>query len=80
MTALDTALFHMARESVRHDGPRNPLPKLHACRTCRDAESVEIGYRLLSRTWTVECGCGAYTGERRTLRAALINWNKENKA
>ena len=79
MTAINTALFHMARESVCNDGPRNPLPRMRPCRNCRGTEHVEIGYRLLSRTWTIECACGAYTGQRRTLRAALINWNKENK-
>lgn len=76
---INAALFHMARQSMHADAPAKGLPKLNACRNCRGTETVEIGYRLLSRAWTIECSCGGYTGERRSLRAAIVHWNKENK-
>lgn len=77
---IENALYHIARESMRADAPSSGLPKLKDCRNCRGSESAEISYRLLSRTWTIECGCGGYTGERRSLRAAIVAWNAENRA
>ena len=79
MSAINTALFHMAQQSMRADAPAKGLPKLTACCNCKGTESIEISYELLRRAWIVWCGCGQDSGERRTLRAALINWNKENK-
>lgn len=77
---IDTALYHMARESMRADAPSSGLPQLKRCRNCDDTELMDISYELISRRWIIRCDCGADTGARRTLRAAITTWNKENRA
>lgn len=78
--SIQTTLAHMVRHAWRADIPHNPLPLLRECANCHGEEPFDVSYRLRACTWEITCGCGTTSGERRTLRAAITAWNKENRA
>lgn len=78
--AIDTALYHMARQSMRADAPVKGLPPLKSCRDCTELFEFSIDYKILTRRWIVVCGCSNSSGEHRSLRAAILDWNKRNAA
>ena len=76
--AITRALNDMSVHSMSADAPASGLPRIVSCSNCCSREDFNIDYRLVKRRWVVSCDCGNGSGERRTLRAAIIAWNKDN--
>lgn len=73
-------LADMVRNAWRADLPQRPLPLARACHNCQGSEDIDVSYRLLTHLWEISCGCGTTSSERKTLRAAINAWNRENRA